>query len=437
MPYLQTLTKIDTTLSLLPNGGSVYNIGGSGLTGPTGAEGPTGPAGGGSSVTGPTGDAGPTGPAGGSADASQWAKYPADSNVIIPSPYTLGDIITGLTIDASVMTLNADKGYSLVVDPDFDVVNEANIDITAQNGAFGNITLTANPSYPLNPVQTGGLISLIANSAPTATPLALSRVNAEAATVTLSAGALDALAYVPGSVNLLSGAGTGVQILTGTGVINIASGVATTISGAAGVFLNGGLNDVNITPTSGNTFRSDTLYPYSSTTVSMSNITATKINGVPAENCGQFYKSVGQTLSSSGNTYITFDTAQSWNGQAITSNSSSNFLVNQNGIYRLEFHTTITANTGTWTNLLKGTIIDVTRGGVGPLAEIPVQTSIPSAQSYGSLAIGTIALSNGDLISCRVNQTLASGATICSGVSPGSSNFDLNTSFTWNMIRSL
>jgi len=70
---------------------------------------------------------------------------------------------------------------------------------------------------------------------------------------------------------------------------------------------------------------------------------------VPVNNLfiGQYYKSVNQNLTS-GATDITFDLTQTWNntgGYVTHTNGSTDFTVNQTGLYQLEFNTTITAAT--------------------------------------------------------------------------------------------
>ena len=61
--------------------GTATNTGATGPTGPTGPQGDTGQTG----PTGPTGPTGQTGPTGSSADASQWATFPAVATVSLPN----------------------------------------------------------------------------------------------------------------------------------------------------------------------------------------------------------------------------------------------------------------------------------------------------------------------------------------------------------------
>jgi hypothetical protein len=263
--------------------------------------------------TGPTGtngllttDAGATGlywngqliTSGTGGDVSQWSTFVSVNNTILPNsaiptiPLTIGTRSYGASIDletrqnldvnaANAILLNAGVddlsgeshyqmstlAHDILLDRGTSIVGPATISINAKNGTYGNIQIVADPSSDAG-VAAGGLVNIQANSASGVTPLALSRVNAEAATLTLSAGALGGLAYVPGSVNLLSGAGSGVQILTGTGVINIASGVAATLSGGAGVYLNGASSGVNVAGgnlyvSNGNSVNTDLIVPFS------------------------------------------------------------------------------------------------------------------------------------------------------------------------------
>jgi len=211
-------------------------------------------------------------------DVTNWSLYPSINNEILPNPtltssdFNIGSSTVGLNLNLNSnqdVVLNADRGISLnanvdglsgqsymnlldvghiqYLDRGDSILGTALIELRAKGGTYGDIEIIADPTDPTSlGVQNGGLINIQANSGTGATPLNLSRVNIEAATVSMSAGALGTLVAVPASVNLLCGVGSGIQILTGVGVINSAAGGSNTVSGGLGVYLNGASAGVNV-----------------------------------------------------------------------------------------------------------------------------------------------------------------------------------------------
>jgi len=210
-------------------------------------------------------------------DVANWSNYPSINNNIVPNPaLTVSDFNIGSNSDGLNMVLKSnqdirldanraielnsnidgvtgnsflrilDVGHLQLCDVGDSILETALIEIVARNGTGGDIEILSEPSNSLGPTNNGGLINIKATSATGVSPLALSRVNVEAATLTMSAGALGTLVAVPASVNLLCGVGSGIQILTGTGVINSAAGASNTVSGGLGVYLNGASSGVNV-----------------------------------------------------------------------------------------------------------------------------------------------------------------------------------------------
>jgi len=155
---------------------------------------------------------------------------------------------------------------------------------------------------------------------------------------------------------------------------------------------------------------------------------------VPVNNLfiGQYYKSVNQNLTS-GATDITFDLTQTWNntgGYVTHTNGSTDFTVNQTGLYQLEFNTTITA--ATWTDTLKQISIDLTRSPFPEQVTIIQNAAIPTLRGYGQSLSAIFYLVTGDVINCRVVNTYTSGTPQVVG---DSNPFELNTWFTWKYIH--
>jgi hypothetical protein len=120
---------------------------------------------------------------------------------------------------------------------------------------------------------------------------------------------------------------------------------------------------------------------------------------VPVNNLfiGQYYKSANQTAGS-GSVNVTFDSQQPWNnGNYITqvSGSATQFIVNQAGLYQLEFALHVFGNSATWTTG-KTININLARGSTQSL----LQTTItpPSGNGYSAQVVGTLYLLKDDIL---------------------------------------
>lgn len=156
---------------------------------------------------------------------------------------------------------------------------------------------------------------------------------------------------------------------------------------------------------------------------------------VPVNNLfiAQYYKSANQTLNS-GATDITFDRAQPWNntgGYIRHTSGSKDFIVQQSGLYYLEWNASILGVSSTSTDLLKQLTIDITRPPLVEQVTIAQNASIPTARNYGQSVSATFYLVSGDIINCRVVNTHTGTASVLGLLSA----FDLNTWFTWKYIQ--
>jgi hypothetical protein len=131
------------------------------------------------------------------------------------------------------VTITNDRGI--------DFSGPATYSILTQNGAYGKVSIIADSGDTLNPLEEGGLIDIKALSfVGSSLPTALSRVNIEGATVSVSAGAYSS-PPVPGALNLTSSLGSGVNIFTSLGAITITSGAGLVLTSATGNIITGGL----------------------------------------------------------------------------------------------------------------------------------------------------------------------------------------------------
>lgn len=147
---------------------------------------------------------------------------------------------------------------------------------------------------------------------------------------------------------------------------------------------------------------------------------------------GQFYKTAGQSFPT-GSLHITWDAHKDWTDfSAIFQRDASNFEVNISGVYYLDFNVSVNPTGATWTNESKIATIDLRRGA----SELAI-TALYGFQVSGTFyALSTnciYELFPGDVINCR---TVSSHSGTMNIASIGS-GYDLNTYFTWRLIKTL
>ena len=225
-----------------------------GATGPIGATGATGAIG----ATGSTGAIGPTGQAGASSSPTDWSTYPAISDVILDNFNINSGSGNSIGINADNNFNTTSKQVNITADNGIDPISTQSINLLAQNGGGGKISLIANPAalVPLpgqinlqanggtiiidgTSYTVGGLITLDANTGSGGLYTLTSAIKMSAAGVNSYAGAIPSVGSLAGynfiygtaGVSLCAGLpSSGVQIpgtvyIYGVGVPGIAGGV--------------------------------------------------------------------------------------------------------------------------------------------------------------------------------------------------------------------
>jgi hypothetical protein len=144
----------------------------------------------------------------------------------------------------------------------------------------------------------------------------------------------------------------------------------------------------------------------------------------------QYYKTVSQNAPS-GNTAVTWNAHSAWSDMThITQAGGDSFHVDVSGLYYLEAHTSIDNVGGSWV-ANKIWLVNITRGSA---QSVLVDTrQVQSGTNWGQSVTGIVELQYGDLIHIRISQILVSGTTSIRG----QNGFDLNTFFTWRLIKTI
>jgi len=156
-----------------------------------------------------------------------------------------------------------------------------------------------------------------------------------------------------------------------------------------------------------------------------------------------YYKTTVQNLTS-GNTDITFDGVGAWsnpNGYITHTNGTKDFTVVQTGLYQLEFNVFVLVNNGAWTNTPlssanKTCNIDITRPSITEVGIIS-STSLQGSQNYGQSVSGSFYLIAGDILNMRIGCGFTGGTPTPPQANCLLNTFDLNTFFTWTLIKAL
>jgi len=225
-----------------------------GATGPAGAQGIPGLPG----ADGATGATGAIGPTGASSSPTDWSTYPAISDVVLDNFNINSGSGNSLSIGADNSFNTLSKQVNITADNGIDPVSTQSINLLAQNGGGGKITLTANPGalFPLpgqinlqanggtiiidgTSYTVGGLITLDANTGTGGLYTLTSAIKMSAAGINSYAGAIPSVGSLAGynfiygtlGVSLCAGLpASAVQIpgtvyIYGVGVPGIAGGV--------------------------------------------------------------------------------------------------------------------------------------------------------------------------------------------------------------------
>lgn len=150
----------------------------------------------------------------------------------------------------------------------------------------------------------------------------------------------------------------------------------------------------------------------------------------PEGQSASYYANANQSLTS-GLTTINYQSDVASNTPGfITRTSSSTWTVQTRGVYQLEAHVQVQPNGSTWTILLKGVQIVVNRGTNQVVLEN--NSNIQSGIVYTQQCVGVVGLEVGDVISIQVSNSFTGGPAF---IVPISTDFDLNSFFTWSLIK--
>lgn len=389
---------------------------------------------------------------GGSA-VNTWANFPATNTVTLPNQdlvmntTTPGTAYNTANLNANIIIGNTTQAP---LRPDLTAycgsvqLGGVASPLTAMNvNSVGGINLTSLTGVAISggggvSVSGAGGVSILG-----AGGVALNGGNVEIA------GAGGVLVNGTGAIVVTAGGvavnGGGVAISAGgcaitAGGLSVAGGTVTIgTAGVAGGDLTVYGGNLNMSAVGGSTSAIITNKIQSATPNSLALTGVSTINGLPYSynvvRQATYYKSVAQTLTS-GNTDVTYDLEGSWNdtgGYITHTPGSTNFVVVQAGLYKLEFNALILLNGGTWTTTTNKTCnIDITRIGIAEQAVI-INSCLVAPQNYGASVSGTVFLQAGDIINLRIGNTFTFVGTAPT-LQQVQNTFDLNTFFNWTFI---
>ena len=276
--FLNNTTPLWASLSALipgptgPSGavgltGSTGSTGPQGIQGVTGAQGNAGPAGGPTGPVGATGSqgqqgsTGATGSPGTPGNIALWSTVPAVSDIQANGYKLLGVNTVGGVVGQNLNILSGNQlitnafQTNITTDKGLNIGQNADLNLTAQNGAKGRVNIIANPGAGgllaggevrvtanggnIGGVGFGGLITLDANSSPGNYGALTSAIKLSAAGINSYAGAIPSIGSLAGYNFIYGNAGvsvcaglpaSGVQFpgtvyIYGTGVPGVAGGV--------------------------------------------------------------------------------------------------------------------------------------------------------------------------------------------------------------------
>jgi hypothetical protein len=152
----------------------------------------------------------------------------------------------------------------------------------------------------------------------------------------------------------------------------------------------------------------------------------------------QYYKTIAQPGTGTGTNSITFDAYTPWSDtNYIYQTVPYQFYVNQNAIYRLTFTITNLVGTGFWNANESPRVIQIVvlRGVDKYILRLSqFIDSAPEVDQFGSVS-DVIELQKGDTIECELIQYLQGGNTSIEG--KNFTTLDYNTTFTWELVKSL
>jgi hypothetical protein len=150
--------------------------------------------------------------------------------------------------------------------------------------------------------------------------------------------------------------------------------------------------------------------------------------------CGGFYKTSNQSAATGG-TDITWGATYSWDSGAMTlSVGTADITVAVHGIYEIAVNILNSPGTSVAAATNSRTLaFNLTRGG-GPVNGFVVSQQVVLGNSvYNQLTQGVVELLVGDVLNCRLSQTLTSGSSAIAATSGD----DPNTWMTYKLMKRL
>jgi len=178
-----------------------------------------------------------------------------------------------------------------------------------------------------------------------------------------------------------------------------------------------------------------------------SNITTLQGQVTALENlpCGQWHKSSNQTITTTGlpsTVSITWNSSSAWTNTSLISHNgagSANYTVNTRGIYRINLQVLYNnLSSATFTDNTLRIYINLTRGSnTNFISQANFDFTNITPNNSGVNTGLLFELQVGDVISFQTSQFLSLGSFTITGQTAAPSDWDLNTFWSWELVRLL
>ena len=160
---------------------------------------------------------------------------------------------------------------------------------------------------------------------------------------------------------------------------------------------------------------------------------------------GQWYRTTNQSINTVGGlttATIHWTDKTAWTDTSAISQdapSGSAFTVNKRGVYRLnlQIHYNNLSSATFSDRTFRAYIVLVRKGTSAVISQANVELTDATPNNAGVSTGVLFELQVGDQLIFQTNQSLSTGSFVVAGQASGTSSFDLNTTWTWELVKTI